>query len=277
MIVLERDGALLLIRQLDHAAASGRFAEAWGGDGFEAPEPAAAVVLAAARHDEGWREWDDEVRFDADRARPLYFLDVGIEDYVRLYAQGIARISELDAYAGLLVSLHGTGNVCGRWGVQPGVRLSRYDAQRWPAVIERYVLEQEALGARLRLRLLGLSPSVRRGEFERALWWHYELLQVWDRLSLFLCRTDPAAEAEADLGSARARLDAPTPTVFAVRSLGRARASLLPWPFAADSLELEIPVRAIPNRRYADAEAARAASELAPERPLRWQLTKEVA
>ena len=277
MIVLARDDRLLLIRQLDHAALAGRFAEAWGGEGFEAPSPRDAVVLAAGRHDEGWREWDDELRFDAARHRPLYFLDVDIHDYVRLYSRGIQRIAELDPYAGILVSMHGTGNVCGRWGAQRGIRLSGYDERTWPPVIESYVLEQEALQARLKLGLLGLNPEARRSDFERRLWSTYELLQAWDRLSLFLCRTDPRQEAGADLGEVPAASGSVERTPLAVASLGGGRATVTPWPFAQPELVIEIPVRAIPDHPYeTSAGAAGAAARAGPEH-LGWRLSKETA
>ena len=257
MIVLERDGRLLLIKQLDHAALAGCFAGEWGNERFEAPGPRDSVVLAASRHDEGWREWDDECRPDPERERPLHFLDVDIKDYVRLYARGIERIAALDAYAGLLVSMHGTGNVCGRWGIQRGIRLSHYDEATWPLVIRRYVLEQEALQARLKLDLLGLNPEHRRSLFERRLWANYELLQAWDRLSLFLCRTDPQEPAEADLGVVPVSLEGCGVEALKVRSR-HGTATVSPWPFQSGRIDLEVALQG--------AEA-----------PLRWTLTEEDA
>ena len=58
MIVQRQDSELLLVRQTDHAALSGMLAEHWGDGDFACPEPRAAVLLAAARHDDGWREWE---------------------------------------------------------------------------------------------------------------------------------------------------------------------------------------------------------------------------
>lgn len=257
MIVVERGGRVLLIKQLDHAALAGRFAGEWGNERFEAPTPRGSVVLAASRHDEGWREWDDERREDPERERSLHFLDVDINDYVELYTRGIDRIAGLDVYAGLLVSMHGTGNVCGRWGIQPGIRLSHYDEVTWPAVIRRYVLEQEALQARLKLDLLGLSPEDRRSVFERRLWANYELLQAWDRLSLFLCRTDPREPAGADLGVVPVSLEGCEVEALKVRSRS-GKATVSPWPFRTARIGVEVALQG-------------------PEAPLRWMLTEEEA
>lgn len=260
MIVLRRGGELVLIQQLDHAALAGRFAERWGNAGFDGPEPHDAVVLAAARHDEGWRESDDAYRLDETRRRPLSFLDASIDDYARLYAAGIGRIAALDPYAGLLVSMHGSGNVTGRWGAQPGVRLTGYDPTAWVPVIERFVLEQEQLQARLKLAILGVPAEVRRSVFERRLWAHYELLQVWDRLSLFVCRADAGAGDAVPLGDAPARIDEPRLTEFTARALGDGRFTVSPWPFSVPAFEAAVPVARIEDRDYASAADVRAAA-----------------
>jgi len=272
MIVLRREGRLVLIDQLDHAVLVGLFAERWGNDEFAAPEPHDSVVLAASRHDEGWRESDADARYDPARRAPLYFLDIGIRDYVHLYTQGIARIAAHDTYAGLLVSMHGTGNVCGRWGMQRGVRLSGYDRKSWPPVIERYVLEQEAQQALLKLSILGLDPCVPRGYFERRLWSNYELLQAWDRLSLFLCRTSPDDQAEADLGTVPRSLDGAEAATLVVTALGAGRASVSPWPFRPRRVDIVVPVRVIPDREYGSHDEVRAEVERAAAASLEWTI-----
>ena len=260
MIVLARGADLVLIRQLDHAGLAGAFAERWGGGDFEAPSPHASVVLAASRHDEGWRESDDECRLDEARRRPLSFLDASIEDYVELYAAGIGRVAEIDPYAGLLVSMHGSGNVTGRWGAQPGVRLTGYDATTWVPVIERFILDQEQVQARLKLALLGVPTEVRRSSFERRLWAHYELLQVWDRLSLLVCRADGSPGDAVLVGEAPARIDGAALTPFTARALGDGRFTLAPWPFAVASFDVAVPIARIEDRAYASAAEARAAA-----------------
>jgi hypothetical protein len=275
VIVVPRAGRLLLIDQLDHAALAGELAAVWGNAGFDAPEPRESVVLAASRHDEGWREWDDEVRFDPVRRGPLHFLNVDISDYVRLYARGIARIADLDPYAGALTSMHGTGNVCGRWGLQRGIRLSAYDEATWPAVIQEYVLAQEVFQARLKLGILGLNPERRRALFERRLWANYESLQAWDRLSLFLCRTDPDQPSEAELGVVPTLLESCQSRPLLVRSSGAGKAVVMPWPFAVETLEVAVRVRTVTDREYKSPEDAYAEVKSAPPGALSWILTGE--
>jgi uncharacterized protein DUF3891 len=250
VIVLRRQRQLVLLRQLDHSALAGQFASAWGNQRFQEPSSRDSVVLAAARHDEGWRESDDETRYDPRLRAPLHFVDADIRDYVALYQAGIQRIVELDPYAGLLVSMHGTGNVCGRWGVQPGIRLSQYDIVGWPPVIEHFVVVQEALQVQLKLGIFGLNPSERRSMFERRLWWHYELLQIWDRLSLFICRMDPDERGGADLGGASPAPEQSDPVAFAVRVLNSDSLTVDPWPFRPVWLQLALPMRRIPDVPY---------------------------
>ena len=56
---------------------------------------------------------------DVDSGKPLNFLDVGVLAHLAFYRAGIAAITEQDAYAGLLVSMHGAGIYRGRYGLQP--------------------------------------------------------------------------------------------------------------------------------------------------------------
>jgi Protein of unknown function (DUF3891) len=265
VIVLRRDGRLRLLRQLDHAALAGELAARWGDSVVAIPAERESAVLAASRHDEGWRESDDRVRYDPSQRAPLSFLDAEIGDYVELYARGIARIAELDPYAGLLVSMHGSGNVCGRWGNQRGIRLSRLDAPTWRPVIERFALAEEERQARLKLGLLGLDPVEPRSRFEARLWTTYDLLQVWDRLSLFLCRTEPGEAAEAELGSVG------DVALRVVASPGNG-ATVEPWPFAEDALELEVAFEEIPDREYVSQADLDAELGFVRRGSLRWSL-----
>ena len=64
MIVAETEpapgsaGGYRFVTQPDHAALAGQFADQWGNDAFERPEPAAEVALAAHEHDDGWWPYD---------------------------------------------------------------------------------------------------------------------------------------------------------------------------------------------------------------------------
>ncbi|MGQ0550874.1 MAG: DUF3891 family protein [Armatimonadota bacterium] len=254
MIVRRHDGELILIRQLDHSALSGEFARHWGNERFERPAPLEPVALASARHDEGWRGPDDEPYFDPAQRGPLHFRDITVPEHVVLYAKGVDRITALDPYAGLLVSMHGAGFYARRYGTFP-VKMSKL-TEEVREVADAFVAEQEALQAALKRHIW--DPMQRRSEFERRLWTHYELLQVWDRLSLFVCLNDPSRPAEDRLGPMPVTADGPV-TELRVRTTGDGVMMLDPYPFGVAALEARVTARAISDRRYETAGDLRTA------------------
>jgi hypothetical protein len=258
MIVREIAHGLLLIRQVDHGAVSGTFARHWGNAHLERPEPMASVALASAMHDHGWLDKDEEPLFDAARGRPLHWRDIRVPDHVRFYGEGARRAAAEDAYAGLLVSLHCAGIYTRRYGTYP-VQMSKL-TEEVRDVTEAFVEEQEAFAADLGRRVW--QPDERRREFERRLWTHYELLQIWDRLSLFVCLNDLAGTAEDRLGPMPLSVDGPTSTLV-VRAVGGHAVALDPYPFDVPVLEVSVPACVIPDRPYASASDARGALQQA--------------
>ncbi len=267
MIVRGVDGTLLLIRQVDHSALSGEFTRHWGNDRFERPEPLDPVALASAMHDEGWREKDEEPLHDLHRKAPMHWRDIEVAHHVVFYAEGINRVAARDPYAGLLASMHGAGIYTRRYGTYQ-VKMSRlHEAER--SVIEAFVSEQEALQAALRRRVW--DPAQRRSEFERRLWTQYEWMQIWDRLSLFVCLNDLAQEAEDRLGPTPVATGGPALDLH-VRAVGGGVVTVDPYPFDVAALDVTVPARTIPDRPYETADALRAALREARETPIRARL-----
>ena len=162
MIVRDFGDAWQVVLQTDHADLSAAFARAWG----TLLPP--ALVVAAERHDDGWAVWEQAPRLDAD-GKPINFLEVDIRSHLAFYRAGIAAITEQDKDAGLLVSMHGAGIYRQRYGLDPGLGLTRTaEAQD---DVDAFVAEQEAK--------FGGELGHRRRD--------YELLQLFDRLSLYFC------------------------------------------------------------------------------------------
>lgn len=260
MIVREHDGELILIRQLRHAAVSGLFTEHWGNARFERPEPLASLVLASSRHDEGWRDQDEQPLYDPARKRPAHFRTMDVRVHIPFYREGIHRIIALDPYAGLLVSMHGSGIYQHRYGAGPIRMTTQSDDVR--VLMEAFVEEQEALQAALKRPLW--NAGQRRSEFERRLWTHYEWLQVWDLLSLFICTNDLDGQPEERMGPVPAAVGGPD-VEFVVRAHGDRVVTIDPYPFDLPELDVSVPARAIPNRSYETAEEVRAAVQAARE------------
>jgi hypothetical protein len=162
MIVRDLGDAWQVVLQTDHADLSAAFARAWG----TLLPP--ALVVAAERHDDGWAVWEQAPRLDAD-GKPINFLEVDIRSHLAFYRAGIAAITEQDEDAGLLVSMHGAGIYRQRYGLDPGLGLTR--AAEAQDDVDAFVAEQEAK--------FGGELGDRRRD--------YELLQLFDRLSLYFC------------------------------------------------------------------------------------------
>jgi Protein of unknown function (DUF3891) len=165
MIVRDLGDAWQVVMQTDHADLSAAFARAWA-------EPVSpSLVIATERHDDGWAVWEQSPRVDAG-GKPVNFLEVDVRSHLAFYRAGIAAITEEDAGAGLLVSMHGAGIYRQRYGLDPGLGLAR--AGELPAEVNAFVAEQEAK--------FGGAPGDHQAD--------YELLQLFDRLSLYFCMRD---------------------------------------------------------------------------------------
>lgn len=273
MIINRRDGAIELVEQVEHGRVAGELASAWGNHVFATPTPLPAVSLAADSHDEGWRAIDGALLFDELAERPLHFLDIDVERHIPLYRAGVERVSMLDAYAGLLVGMHWSGIYRGRWQrPRATTRLARTpgDGEALAAAVRA---EEERW---IEVRQQVWTEPEPRAVFETRLWHHFELLQLWDLLSLFCCvvpdqpappspvvawgpqmsHTEHVAEAvrlptvgvspggpRVDLVARVSRVGAAGPVI-----------ELDPFPFAAP-LSLEVEVRTLPDRPWTRAEA----------------------
>jgi Protein of unknown function (DUF3891) len=174
MIVRDRGDSWQVVMQTDHADLSAGFARAWA----EVRPRHESLTIATERHDDGWAVWEQSPRVGAD-GTPVNFLDVDVRSHLAFYRAGIAAVAEQDPYAGLLVSMHGAGIYRQRYGRDPALGLSR--AQEVQTLVDAFVDEQEA-GYEERSAELGVSEEER--------WRDYELLQVFDRLSLYFCMRD---------------------------------------------------------------------------------------
>lgn len=268
MLISKRGGELYLVEQVEHARLAGELVDHWGNDRFAAPEPRDGARKAAAMHDEGWREPDEEPLYNPEARRPLHFLEIEMKDHIPLYARGVDRTFEVDPYAGLLVSMHWTGLYRSRWGMQGG-RVEFADQAMQDESVER----EERRWIEVKR---GLLSEVRRSDFEAGLWHNYDLLQVWDLLSLYVCLIDhsPADAPPRQVHETLRGIEQePGPrTIAAVPvSVGGERVELRlqsqepgvvvvdPYPFDTDQIEWSVSARRIADRPYDSPEAAAAA------------------
>lgn len=254
MIIAQGAGRLRLTLQTDHALLAGQIADAWGGDPFARPEPMQAIRLAVDLHDEGWAELDQHLPVNPATRRPYDFRDIPQDLHVEAYDRCVRHALDADPYAGLLVSLHGTGLYRRRYGHLPHLPF-REVAPDCHEAVERYLAVQDQLQARL---LEELRPD------PLALWTHYRWLQVWDMISVFACMVLPTQPFEQFLGSMPHFPGGPDEPIT-IASAGPERFTITPWPFAVAQIDLLWMARWVADRPYlsdADLQAALAAAKV---------------
>ena len=212
MIVRDTGDAWQVVLQTDHAVLSGAFARAWTerGPGHE------SLTIAAERHDDGWAVWERSPRVD-ETGKPVNFLDVDVRSHLAFYRAGIAAVTEHDAHAGLLVSMHGAGIYRQRYGLDPALKLTR--APEVQAEVDAFVAEQESK--------FGGAPGARLDD--------YALLQVYDRLSLYFCMRDVEAGEPAEFQD------------YQLEPLAPWRVRLSPYPFDEEPARFSLIRRLIPK------------------------------
>lgn len=238
-MVQRQDEGIRLIRQHDHALASGTLAHLWAN---RLPH---RLVLAVSLHDVAWRPLDRRPRRHPDTGRPCGFVEHPLPEKLEAYRAGLDEMEAVDPWVGLLGSLH-------------------YSSFLEEGEARGFLAHEEERRARLReeLELRARGPGDREAIRDRAghqLRW----LKFFDGLSLRICLTPPVVPRDA----VPAWLDPEGP----VRPPeGRAldlewrtpgRLAVRPWPFAGRRLRLELPWRELPGDPFPDDAALRRAWE----------------
>jgi hypothetical protein len=166
MIVREKPDSFVLVKQHDHALASGEFARYWARE----PRPLEPTLYAIAHHDMAWQGPDASVRWNEETGRPYSFVDYPPEAKVRAYAEGLDWLEERDPYAACLCSMH-YETLVRRFGSSEAEEgFAEFESRRQ---------------ARLRA---GMS-----GEELENLEYNLGLLRLCDGLSLYVCLNEPGS------------------------------------------------------------------------------------
>ena len=161
VIVREKPGSYLLIKQHDHGLISGEFARHWA----ESPRPLGPTLYAIANHDVGWQVLDASVRWNEESGRPYSFTDYPIVPKLRAYTEGLNLLEAESPYAACLCSMHYAALV----GASDAETGFREDEARRQARIKRAMTREEL------------------GNLEH----NFHLLRLCDDLSLFVCLNEP--------------------------------------------------------------------------------------
>jgi hypothetical protein len=268
MLRLESETGWWLVTHVDHARLAGAFAAQWGNDLFLSPEPRERVLRGISAHDDGWAARDQNPQITRQGKPSAFsvelvgkysaFEEIDLEDYLAVREQAVRIVSEEDAYAALLVSMH-TYNLltarADRTTIQPA-QLPLLDA-----FLDRQLQFQQQLKARLTTENFSLALVED----------HFHLLQATDNLSLLSC-VDYAKPSD---------LLRPLPlsgggeTRVTVASLGERHFRLAPYPFAASPLVFELPARHVEGKHFSIAEQLQRQFHAATPVNLQVTLTRE--
>jgi hypothetical protein len=246
MIIQEQADHLVVIRQTDHAVLAGHFARELGNEQFMQPEPLESFRLAAMEHDNGWDEWELLPGIDPVTFLPFSFMSISTREHIELYHRGIERVVKTDRYAGLLVSMHCLGLYDRTRATMPGFSAKYVKSQDATMVTDfLQVLRLQQLRLKVDLRA---DPLMKNFTEEKWLQANSQRLEALDRLSLYFCM-GPLEGATIDAVPADYQ---GTEVDWDLQPDGSNAATLEPYPFRRDPLEISILARRIPKRRYAD-------------------------
>jgi len=266
MLRLESATGWWLTTHPDHARLAAAFAEHWGNDLFERPEPRGRVLHGIASHDDGWAARDAVPQITRQGKPSAFsvelvgkysaFEEIDLVDYLAVRDRAVRLVAESDAYAALLISMH-TYNL-----LTERADRSTIAAEQLP-LLDEFLLVQKSLQSSLLSRIQedpGLNSeekSLVRIEDQ------FKLLQACDNLSLLSC---------VDYGKPATllhslRLANGTASPVAVEALGERHFRLSPYPFDVSPLTVEFPARHVDGKMFgtaADLQQEYAAAEVAP-------------
>jgi hypothetical protein len=234
----ESDGTIVMITQNDHAQLSGLFAAHWGNEQFEKPRPYGSLVRAAMFHDRGWIRYETSPQLNPQTGKTPNYREVP-NDRAQLEAFEWAGdwLAAIDGYAGLMIAKHRTG----LW-------QGRYDVIKHPPAIQRGKLppEIEAFIARSEAKQKAAAATLDAHELAV----NYNLLQVWDMLSLYICsnevlkpdRIEPAPSAYSERAAVGLSLAPVEKQTIAID----------PYPFDQPSLTTNMIFRRLNQAKFRD-------------------------
>jgi Protein of unknown function (DUF3891) len=268
MILHTQDNEVMVIRQTDHALLSGFFARELGNNDFLKPEPFESLRLAAAEHDNGWREWEIHPEVDPATFLPYSFMSIPTEQHIALYQRGLERILKVDRYAALLVSMHCVGLYDKTRATMPGFSSKYVRGSEAPLVndfIQRLRLQQ------LRLKVdLRAQESTKAYTEEKFLQANLQRLEALDRLSLYFClpQMGDAAIESVPINYDGAEVD------WELRRESPEILALSPYPFRREPLAVSILTRRVPKRHYSDGTDFQNTLAHAPYVPMKFTLKR---
>lgn len=176
MIIRETEDVIVMTTQDDHGRFSGDVARGMTKDWLPEGLHREDCLLAIAEHDRSWLRLDDHPVWNDGSQLPFTFMDYPVLPKLHMYQTGLMEIEQMSKYAALLCSMH----FASFFKISPD-SLSEAERDFYKGELAR----QERL-----LKELG-HPDDRLVER------HFQLLQLCDDISLYVClNRDGASKAE---------------------------------------------------------------------------------
>ena len=246
-MIIRKDpaGGLVLVGQTDHSRFVGQLAAHWGNGDFESPKPYDSVVRAATFHDYGWLRYETSPLVRPESGEPYPFLQVPMTaQQLAAYQWALDWMADIDAYSGLVISMHRTGLWQGRHGTikHPA---GRYNLTALSPEVRAFIAHNEAWQARQRALL-----------DDKAVWTNYRLLQVWDLLGLYFGCQEPYEDhvAPVPIGYTGGEDDGVRMTMTPA---GSRRVAFDPYPFDVRPCRVQLAFRRVARSSFDDTEAFR--------------------
>ncbi|WP_161524686.1 DUF3891 family protein [Alteribacter lacisalsi] len=225
MIVRQDEEGLSFFEQDRHAHLSGVFAAAWNEDLFAGTAWKDSVCLAVTQHDRGWASLDREIVTDGEKGMPLSFTDYPLKRKISVYKSGVDELLRMDPYSALLVSLH---------------YASFFKGKRDPDGTA-FMISEQRRQQQIRKHLGANGPS------EEALSFHFDLLQLCDNLSLYLCMNRWGVKKEDEMpwfkNGFPQRLAPLRGRVMEAKFNSANTVTISPYPFLKDAVSVTIPYK----------------------------------
>lgn len=244
MVIRElKDGRCYVALQEDHAELAAQFAAHWGNARFSKLRPYQTMVFATTYHDSGYREWEGTPPMNVAKGRPYAHREdiPSFEDVeLKAYGRNVDWLSEQDAYAGLLVSMHRTGLWHNRYNIfsDPAGRLR----ERSQAV-QNAKKQMEAKQEEIKKILAAQNPN-----FARELTYNYMALQIFDLLSLYFCCDGYASEdqfKEYTIAPVQLTYESDETVKLTLRPNGAGSVIIDPYPFDVSPVRFSARARVV--------------------------------
>jgi hypothetical protein len=162
------------------------------------------------------------------------------------YQWALDWMADIDAYSGLIVSMHRTGLWQGRYGTikHPA---GRYNLPTLSPEVRTFIAENEAWQQRQRATLDA-----------KGVWTNYRLLQVWDLLGLYFCCQEPYDDHVDPVPVSYAGAD-DDGVRMAMTPVGPRQVAFDPYPFDVRPCRVQLSCRQISRSTFGDVEAFRRA------------------